>query len=1645
MADLTAQIAIEADASGVETGVGRAKRSLSDLGKAAGDTGRQVGDGLKPVGPTSEKVSKDLDRNTTAMVRSIQRQIAAAEAGGRGTAAYYREIANQRGLKLDVLEPYLRQLDDVAAKQRGSGAEMAAFEARARSMGMSVGELKAATRGLPAQFTDIAVSLQGGQAPMTVLLQQGGQLKDMFGGIGPAARGMGGYILGLVNPFTLAAAAAIGLYAAYRSGASETEAFERTLIKTGNTAGVTSSQLQAMAARIDNGVGTQREASRALNEFVQAGTVARANLEQFTAAAIAWEQATGEAVEHTVERFKELGKDPLKASLELNESMNYLTASVYQQIRALEEQGKQTQAAQLAQDAYARAIKDRAPQIVATLGTVERAWQRIKQAAGEAMDAVLSIGRTQSLTERLVEKERELVQLMDGAYERGASRRVAQVEAKRQEIAALQEEISLVEGRSLLERQANEERAAALKLARERADYVHDGRSDAQRRDDEIRLEREKWQGLVQDLDKGSKEYRDLLEAHNTRVKEINEKYKDKGAAGGITGGTANEQANIRGRIQDAKDEAQALELAYQAMLQGSTASAKLADSQKALNQVNEKLKATTDAGTRSRLQALKAEIEQWAAQEKATEALRARNKVQEEFEKERQRAIDAQIRETASITDKAIALEDEIAVYGLGKAAVEAMVIARLESKRAALIEMEASDDVIEALNREIAARERLAKATAQKEALDANKKAAEEAARDWERVTDQVGQSLTDAIFNGGKSGKQLVEDMFRTMVLRPLLQPVVSQGVDAVGQLLGIPGAGGSAGVGIGDMVSLANNAGKVWSGISSALGFGGAAAAGIGTASAAAGLGITGSMLGTGAGTSVGIGLGLNGAAAGLGLQAGGAALGGVAGTSAAATGAAAAGTGAGIMGTIGAAAPYAALAFAAYSLLSGSFKGETRNGGQYGYTADGLLVNNRRGTTTDMGGSGTYFLEGPSGGTGDDSQVRAAIDSTVGTINSILQGVGSQARLEGFWGGWETSEKGRGGVMAGGMLSDGTVFGESGAGSNYKGTLFEAHTTRSPDAETAVRNFVEDLYQSTIQALQAKSEDLPQTIRNMVEGVDAESLSSEAAQALVEQISRTVAEVNQLSAVLEQMPFGYLRDLSFDAKAAILQFAGGIEGLLAGQSTYYEHFYSQQEQLDNLSRDLSSALREVNVALPTTNAEYRAIVESLDLNTEAGQRAYAVMMGLSGSFNELTTGMAQMAQAAEQAADAQRQAAQKALDTAQQAAYDAAVAARQAAERSATDAMAILTNAVNRQKSALQEAYDEVAEALNAAIGTSQSALGNLQSLANRLQSTLNTMRGQADAAMNRAAAQAQLERALAVAQLTGMMPSGQAFENALQVVAQPSEGLFGSFEEYQLDFLKTAHDISLLNELTGEQISVEEQTLQMLKDQLAFETSQFEQQMAYYDQVLETAQAQLEEAMGTKLAVMSVEGAIANLASALANLKATSVPSTPSEAGKGGYINDIYRDLFGRDAEQAGIDYWTGRVESGLSVSDLERAIREAARNEDKSKVLRGFAVGGYATPGWALVGEEGPELVNFTNPGRVYTADQTREMLSMPNWSAPRADNAALEREVRALREEVSKLREYAYQTTKNTGRTARNTEAFDRASNDETVILAV
>lgn len=405
---LKSQLELTADASGVEAGVNSAKKSLKSLGLTAQEEGKKASDGLKKIGDGGEESTKKVDRTTRSLIQSIERTTATLEAGGRANVKYFETLATQRGADKEVLRPYLEQLDAVTKRQAELNPQLQQGGIQFDKYGRSVKQNAAALRQVPAQLTDIIVGLQGGQAPLTVLLQQGGQLRDVFGGIAPAAKALGGAVLGLVNPYTVLGAAVVGLGVAYNQGSKEADAYAKSLILTGNAAGQTVDGLADMAARIDGVAGTQSAAAAALAEFAANGNIAGASLERFATVAIRMEKVTGQAVKDTVKQFAELGKSPVEAAVKLNESTNFLTESIYRQIRALENQGRTAEAAAVAQQAYADAMDSRLGEIEGRLGLVERGWKAVKSGAAEAWDAMLGVGRPQTLGDQLAEATRTL-------------------------------------------------------------------------------------------------------------------------------------------------------------------------------------------------------------------------------------------------------------------------------------------------------------------------------------------------------------------------------------------------------------------------------------------------------------------------------------------------------------------------------------------------------------------------------------------------------------------------------------------------------------------------------------------------------------------------------------------------------------------------------------------------------------------------------------------------------------------------------------------------------------------------------------------------------------------------------------------------------------------------------------------------------------------------------------------------------------------------------------------------------------------------------------------------------------------------------------------------------------------------------------
>ncbi|CAI8800890.1 Phage tail tape measure protein [Pseudomonas sp. IT-P74] len=205
-------------------------------------------------------------------------------------------------------------------------------------------------------------------------------------GAGEGAAGL----LAILGPLALATAAVGGLAYAFYKGSEEQDSYNKSLILTGNYAGVSAGQLGDMTRQVSATVGTSGQAAAVLALLAGNGKIAGESFTGITQAAVSMQEATGKAVSETVAEFSKLADDPVKASAALNEQYHYLTASVYSQITALEKQGDHAGAVKLATESFADAINERTPRILENLSF----WEKGYNAVARAADGLKNIGRS---------------------------------------------------------------------------------------------------------------------------------------------------------------------------------------------------------------------------------------------------------------------------------------------------------------------------------------------------------------------------------------------------------------------------------------------------------------------------------------------------------------------------------------------------------------------------------------------------------------------------------------------------------------------------------------------------------------------------------------------------------------------------------------------------------------------------------------------------------------------------------------------------------------------------------------------------------------------------------------------------------------------------------------------------------------------------------------------------------------------------------------------------------------------------------------------------------------------------------------------------------------------------------------------------
>ena len=502
---------------------------------------------------------------------------------------------------------------------------------------------------------------------------------------------------------------------------------------------------------------------------------------------------------------------------------------------------------------------------------------------------------------------------------------------------------------------------------------------------------------------------------------------------------------------------------------------------------------------------------------------------------------------------------------------AIEQTAMARLREAQAAEMAKGTgmNDSVVLALQQEIDARRQIVEAIAGKEVREAGQKLREDQAAEWARTWDQVGQSFTDALMEGGKSVSEYLKGLFRTLVLRPILAPVGA----AMSSLLGGPAMAGQGGAGLGNLgnfSSLQNllNPSKIFSSFGDSLAF---------------------------AADSAGQWLVQN--TSGVLNQLGGSLMGN-----------------ANLIGTMGSYAGGAMAGLGFGKAISG------------GYSAFGKSGN----TAVNAGAILGSIFGGPIGG---------AIGGAIGgLVNRLFGRKLKDSGVEGVFGG------------AAGFSGSSYAF--------YKGGLFSSDkTTRSPldkdlsDAlalqyeqltdgtksmatalglsSQAVDNYTRKVRFSTrglsndqiVQKLTEQFEGMGEEMALLTLGTTAYTRAGETSAQALARLSTSITTTNGLLGTLGLK----LYDVGLSGAAMASDLAdrfGGLDAMAQASTAYYQTYYSASERARKTTNAMRDALSRVSMSMPSTTAQLRAMVEGLDLNTEAGRAAYATLVQLAPEFAAL---------------------------------------------------------------------------------------------------------------------------------------------------------------------------------------------------------------------------------------------------------------------------------------------------------------------------------------------------------------------------------------------------------------------------------------
>ncbi len=372
MADEITTLGLGVDTSQVKT----ATKDLDQMAKS--------GEKVETVAEALERAMANAGKASAASMASLEAAVRDNVAATQALAAAMEKVGTSTERTRTRTKEQTKQTEDLGAKSKYTAQQM---------------------QQLSFQLNDFFVQVSSGGSPLTALIQQGSQLTGTFGGVK-------GTFEALSTVFTasrLAIGATVGvlgtLAAVYYSGTQQSEAFRKSIILTGNAAGVTEGQFNALAKSVATAASVSTGSAREITQgLVSSGQLNGEALNKTAEAAQLFAKVTGASAEDVVKNFSSAGDSIYRFAQSLNKSYNFLSAEQLKYIKQAEEQQKSDEAIVLVMGK----LSERLQTAAANVGLLERAWNSAKKAAGDFWDAAKGVGRDSTTDDLIANAEARL-------------------------------------------------------------------------------------------------------------------------------------------------------------------------------------------------------------------------------------------------------------------------------------------------------------------------------------------------------------------------------------------------------------------------------------------------------------------------------------------------------------------------------------------------------------------------------------------------------------------------------------------------------------------------------------------------------------------------------------------------------------------------------------------------------------------------------------------------------------------------------------------------------------------------------------------------------------------------------------------------------------------------------------------------------------------------------------------------------------------------------------------------------------------------------------------------------------------------------------------------------------------------------------